>query len=251
MGCSDSFALSSGLLTHLDSLGIKSLSQIVSEGQSSIWGQAWKLEDEVGIDPIWREQWQQFIQELRRSNVRLSDKPDSLVWAHSETGSYSPKAGYYFLMKKKGWDPPVWWAKPLFKLKCPKKARIFFWCVLKNKIPSWDILQARFKQGPGRCPLCFVASETIPHLFLECPFTKQVWEETRKILNSRLRWEGENVINAWEYWWHHHVEGNLRNLSLIIFWGIWLARNRNIFREKSSPAELIAILFLLPSHSSP
>lgn len=111
----------------------------------SIWGQEWKSVEDLGIDPTWRIEWQAFTHELKRSNVRIKDHPDSLVWAHAETGLYSPKASYNFLMKRKGWDPPVWWAKPLFKLKCPKKARIFLWCALKGKIPTWEILQARFK----------------------------------------------------------------------------------------------------------
>lgn len=225
VGCSEGFALPPDLLTHLDDGGITSLNQIANMEQSSIWGQSWKSEEVLGLDPIWRNEWKLFLQELRRSNVRLKDRPNSLVWAHSETGLYSPKAGYNFLMKQKGWDPPIWWAKPLFKMKCPKKARIFFWCALKNKIPSWEILQSRFEQGPGRCPLCFADSESIPHLFLSCPFTRQVWHEAEKLLNVKVRWEGEVMYNAWEYWWNHFHEKNLRNLSPIICWGIWLARN--------------------------
>eukprot|EP00253_Pinus_taeda_P007705 PITA_07705 len=241
VGCSEGFALSPDLLTHLDEKGIKSLNQIANMNQSSIWGQPWKSEVALVLDLIWRNEWQLFLQELRRSNVRLKDRPDSLVWAHAETSLYSPKAGYNFLMKKKGWDPPVWWAKPLFKLKCPKKSRIFFWCALKNKIPTWEILQSRFKQGPGRCPLCLAASESIQHLFLDCPFTRQVWNEVEKFLNIKLRWEGVDLSTAWEYWWNHFNVRNLRNLPPIICWGIWIAKNCSIFREKSTPAEAIAI----------
>jgi len=153
VGCNESFALSPELNAHLDSKGIFGLNQIAIMGQSTIWGQAWKLEEELEIDPRWRNEWRSFLQELKRSNVRIQDRPDQLVWAHAENGAYSPKAGYAFLMKKKGWANPEWWAKPLLKLKCPKKARLFLWCILRKKIPTWDILQSRFKQGPGRCPL--------------------------------------------------------------------------------------------------
>eukprot|EP00253_Pinus_taeda_P015896 PITA_15896 len=67
----------------------------------------------------------------------------------SKSGEYSPKDGYLFLMGKKGWGVPVWWAKNIWKLKSPAKARIFLWCILKRKVPTWEILQARFLVGPA------------------------------------------------------------------------------------------------------
>eukprot|EP00253_Pinus_taeda_P002170 PITA_02170 len=209
VGCNEHYVLSPGLLEQLDSKGIKMLQQIENPGLSSIWAQGWKLAEHLDLDVLWRDEWNVFIQELNRSNVRLKDAPDSLVWAHAETGRYSPKAGYDFLMSRKGWEAPVWWAKSLFKLKCPKKARIFFWCALKNKIPTWDILQARFQLGPSRCPLCNDASESISHLFVSCHFTKSVWEESFKLLKCTGKWEGENLSNAWEYWWAHYPEKNM------------------------------------------
>eukprot|EP00253_Pinus_taeda_P008065 PITA_08065 len=241
VGCNDFFALSPGLLAHLNTKGIHRLSQIENMDLYSIWGQEWKSVEDLGIDLNWSIEWQSYTHELKRSNIRIKDHPDSLVWAHAETGLYSPKAGYNFLMKRKGWDPPGWWAKPLFKLKCPKKTRIFLWCALKRKIPTWEILQARFKQGPSRCPLCQDASESITHLLVECSFTRQVWVETKKLLNITSRWEGGDLIAAWEFWWSNYPEKNLRNLPPILCWGIWIARNRSIFNEKATPVEVIAI----------
>lgn len=241
VGCNDSFALTPPLVAHLDSLGLHGLHQIANPGLSTIWGQAWKSAESLGIDPRWETDWQVFLQELKRSNVRIQDKPDKLVWAHAESGSYSPKAGYSFLMKKKGWPAPDWWVKSLKELKCPKKSKLFLWCVLRQKIPSWDVLQARFLQGPGRCPLCLSDSESIFHLFVACPYTRKVWDEAQKILQCRLKWEGVSLLAAWEYWWNHFSEKNLRNLPPIICWGIWIARNKSIFRDQNTPFEAIAI----------
>eukprot|EP00253_Pinus_taeda_P036400 PITA_36400 len=241
VGCNELFALSPGLLRHLDSKGIVHLYQVEKIGQSTIWGQAWKSGEDLKISPLWWNEWQIFIQELERSNVRIRDRPDQLVWAHADSGSYVPKAGYSFLTSKKGWEDPSWWAKTLWKLKCPKKARLFFWCVLKQKIPTWDVLQARFKQGPGRCSLCKDDSETIPHLFLGCPFTKRVWKEVTNLLKKHLRWEGESVLAIWEQWWNHSSEENLRNLPPIVCWGVWLERNKCLFKDNVPSAEATTI----------
>jgi len=153
VGCSENFALSPGLIRHLASKGIVYLKQVEKIGASSIWGQAWKSGEELNIHPHWWDESEAFKIELSRTNVRINDEPDQLIWAHADTGSYSPKYGYKFLMSKKGWGDPEWWEKSLWKLKCPAKAKTFFWCILKKKAPTWDILQSRYKQGPGRCAL--------------------------------------------------------------------------------------------------
>eukprot|EP00253_Pinus_taeda_P008941 PITA_08941 len=241
VGCNERFALSQGLIRHLESKGILFLHQIEKIGHSTIWGQAWKSSADLTLDQVWWEEWHHFTQELVRSNVRIIDRPDQLVWAFAETGKYAPKAGYKFLITKKGWEAPDWWSKQLWKLKCPKKARLFFWCTLKEKAPTWDVLQTRFMSGPSRCPLCKNESESIHHLFINCPFTKRVWIETQVLIRTNCNWEGASLKATWESWWNQNMEGNLRNLPPIITWGVWIARNKAIFQEASLSVESIAI----------
>eukprot|EP00253_Pinus_taeda_P022843 PITA_22843 len=136
VGCNDAFALSPGLLRHLDTKGILTLNQVERVGQSTIWGQAWKNEEDLGINARWKNEWEGFIKEIQRTNVRIKDEPDCLMWAQSKSGECSPKDGYTFLMGKKGWGHLDWWAKDIWKLKCPAKARLFFWCILKRKVPT-------------------------------------------------------------------------------------------------------------------
>eukprot|EP00253_Pinus_taeda_P015594 PITA_15594 len=136
---------------------------------------AWKDEDDLELEQVWRNEWNTYTQELIRSQARLKDSPDELIWAHADSREYSPKSGYKYLMSRKGWDPPEWWSRHLWKLKSPPKAKIFFWCILRRKIPTWDILQSRFMQGPGRCKLCKSEAETINHMFLSCQETKNIW----------------------------------------------------------------------------
>eukprot|EP00253_Pinus_taeda_P022819 PITA_22819 len=241
VGCNEKYALSPGLISHLESKGILYLSQVEKVGFSTIWGQAWKTGEELDLRPLWWYEWKDYTQELSRSNVRLKVRQDQLVWAHAESGSYSPKFGYKFLMSKKGWGELEWWDKNLWKLKCPTKARLFLWCILKRKIPTWDFLQSRYMQGPGRCPLCKSKAEIINHLFLACPIVKNVWAEVGKLMNKRIEWVGENLPEVWDKWWKQYPGGNMRNLPPIICWGVWIARNRHIFKDKESTTDSIAI----------
>lgn len=126
VGCNEAYALSPGLLRHLDNKGISNLNQVEKVGLSTIWGQAWKNDEDLDLNLRWKNEWASYIQELHRTNVRLKDEPDQLIWAQGKTGDYSPKDGYTFLMAKKGWGVPDWWAKNIWELKCPAKPGSFY-----------------------------------------------------------------------------------------------------------------------------
>eukprot|EP00253_Pinus_taeda_P010347 PITA_10347 len=240
VGCNQSYALSPGILRHLDSKGLYTLNQVEKVGLSTFWGQAWKSATELGLAFRWHNEWASFIEELHRSNVRIKSDSDVLLWAHGKTGHYSPKEGYAYLMDQKGWAAPEWWSKKLWKLKCPLKSRVFLWCLLKKKVPTWDILQSRFFIGPGRCPLCKVAGETINHLFMSCPVSTCIWGELIKMLNIRAHWVTVSLDEVWRKWWNDHPESNLRNLLPIFFWGVWLSRNKSIFHDMAPPPTTVA-----------
>eukprot|EP00253_Pinus_taeda_P023807 PITA_23807 len=242
VGCNMNYALSPGLTQHLESRGIYFLYQVEKIGHSTIWGQAWKDGEDLELEQDWRNEWNTYTQELIRSQSRLKDSPDELIWAHADTGEYSQKSGYKYLMSRKGWDPPEWWSRHLWKLKAPPKAKILFWCILRRKIPTWDILQSRFMHGPGRCTLCKTEAESINHLFLNCQETKKIWGEAGKLLNKSFDWAGGNMTEAWSNWWQQHPEGNMRNLPLIISWGVWIAKNKSIFQDMEIPRTVSATL---------
>eukprot|EP00253_Pinus_taeda_P011344 PITA_11344 len=240
VGCNQSYALSPGILRHLDRKGIHTLNQVEKVGLSTLWGQAWKNAVDLGLDFRWHNEWSSFIEELHRSNVRIKSEPDALLWAHSKSGNYSPKEGYAFLMDQKGWQVPEWWSRKLWKLKCPLKSRVFLWCLLKSKIPTWDILQNRFFIGPGRCPLCKVAEESISHLFTSCSTTITIWGELIKMLNISVHWDPDSLDEIWRKWWTNHPDSNLRNLLPIFFWGVWLTRNKCIFQDQTFSTTVVA-----------
>eukprot|EP00253_Pinus_taeda_P001986 PITA_01986 len=240
VGCSEAYALSQGLLRHLDSKGIVTLNQVEKVGLSTVWGQSWKNDVDLGLNTRWKNEWASFIQELHRSHVRLKDESDKLIWALGKSGEYYPKEGYSFLIKQKGWDTPKWWSKCIWKLTSPEKARLFLWCMLKGKIPTWDRLQARYLIGPGRCALCKSDEESIRHLFTSFTVSLKIWDELTGLLNIKAQWGSEPLEVAWKKWWQKHPDGSLRNLPLIFFWGVWLARNNSIFHDKTTPTSVIA-----------
>ena len=84
-----------------------------------------------------------YIRELDRAHIILTEHEDLLVWDADPGGAYTHKAGYLFLSAGVELREEVWWWRPLWKLKCPAKTKLFMWCVLNNKVPTWDVLQKR------------------------------------------------------------------------------------------------------------
>lgn len=144
-GCSDRYALSHDLKLFLNERGYLFLNQVPNLRTTTIWRQGWLTEVDLHLEERWREEWSLFVLDLQNSSVQISETRDELVWVHARIGSYSPKTGYKWLMSQQGWEDPAWWSKLLWKLKCPGKTRLFFWCILQKKVPTWDFLQKRGK----------------------------------------------------------------------------------------------------------
>ena len=161
-----------------------------------------------------------YLRELVRANIFISDQEDTLVWEADLEGVYTPKAGYLCLSAGVVQREEVWWWRPLWRLKCPAKTKLFMWCVLNNKVPTWDVLQKRSFQGLGWCVLCKREMESTYHLFLTCSFTTEVWKVVSTLVGFIFQWEGVSVGAAWDSWWWRTPQKQHKILPLLVIWGI-------------------------------
>ena len=96
------------------------------------WNQLWRRADSFGLGVRETVIMEQYLWELVRANIILSDQNDSLVWEADLGGVYSPKAGYLALSAGLEQRDEVWWWRPLWRPKCQAKTKLFMWCVLNN-----------------------------------------------------------------------------------------------------------------------
>ena len=122
-----------------------------------------------------------------------------------------------------------WWWRKVWKLCCLAKARLLTWTNFENKTPTSDVLQKRNHHGPGWCCLCKDENENIPHLFIHCRFTKEVWKELSAVYGKQFGWEGETVELACGSWLEDRSLKSYISLLTVVSWGIWIHRNRSIF----------------------
>ena len=108
----------------------------------------------------------------------------------------------------------------------------FIWLLARDRILTWDHLQHKGFQGPGRCSLCKMSIEDIPHLFLTCPFSVAVF--AHYAAKFRFTWPKNSTVSSLVIHWYNSPlrSASFRFLPLFIFWGIWLLRNQCLFEDK-------------------
>jgi hypothetical protein len=84
------------------------------------------------------------------------------------------------------------------------------------------------------CCQCHQAEETIVHLMLECPYSKEVWKEVERLIGIGNLWEGGSLEEAFKTWCNRKETSKIRALPLNIVWGVWLARNLKLFEDKET-----------------
>ena len=55
-------------------------------------------------------------------------------------GNMNAKLAYNLILQIEEADSATWWTKWIWKVSCPLKFKVFVWCCLKNKIPTWELL---------------------------------------------------------------------------------------------------------------
>jgi hypothetical protein len=175
------------------------------------------------------------------AGIRLQDRPDVLLWTGGDqSGSLTAKnvyhalATFYWSHNKSNRYQQIW------KADCPVKLKLFFWLLVENRVLVWANLQARGWEGPSRCYLCQQQSETIPHLFIDCPFVRAVWQILDPSLLFYSTWSGTCVLDCLQRW--TRVYNSLILLPIHLFWQVWKCRNSALFDGKSPSALLWLIL---------
>ncbi|CAI9100427.1 OLC1v1037430C1 [Oldenlandia corymbosa var. corymbosa] len=175
---------------------------------------------------------------------------DQLIWGRTSTGIYTVKSGYYEAINLKeaniassygnstkslteaGW-------KKFWALKLPAKIQWLIWRAVTNALPTLSGSNKRVMQLSAVCMRCSVGIEIVQHLFLDCIVSKRAWRYSplgfdfdKSDGSSFAEWLNDWILTA----------PDLQSIqfSLFMCWGIWLARNENVWEEAVvSPVEIL------------
>ena len=121
--------------------------------------------------------------ELTDSAVVHKQALDSWGWGNIET--YSATQGFMYLQSQHETNQlETFWKQVRDSFGLPK-INFFLWVLMHNKILTGENVIKRSIVSPHICALCRNALETMDHLFMDCTFTKDVWNLSFKVSMSQ------------------------------------------------------------------
>jgi hypothetical protein len=79
------------------------------------------------------------------------------------------------------------------------------------------------------------------HLFLEFPFTRQVWKEIESQIQEEHLWDAPSMVECFHGFFSRSSLKAFRVLPILVAWGVWLDRNTNIFEDRLWPSFKVSL----------
>jgi hypothetical protein len=171
--------------------------------------------------------WIDLVQRLM--SISLSDEKDALVWRLTTSGSFSVKSMYADYMN----GHTIFLRKYIWKLKIPLKVRIFMWFLHKKVILTKDNLARRNWNGCKKCVFCD-SSESINHLFFDCPFAKLIWRVIQFTFNIPPPTNVTNMLGNGLNGVGKTTKVRIRIGFSALMWAIWNSRNDIVFNRNTN-----------------
>lgn len=188
-------------------------------------------------------QWENLIKLIKPS---MTGAPDKLIWLSNASGEYTTKSGYHSAIARRTEEldqleneQDIAWFKGVWNLHSPPKIKMFLWRLFQQALPVGEILLARHIPTDGLCKRCGTL-ESIDHLFLHCPFAKNIWRATP----FATPFEYSGLIDLKSIWINICERTCLPPTGIVlgelapwILWQIWCARNQFIFEGRTASEE--------------
>jgi hypothetical protein len=168
------------------------------------------------------------------------DLKDDITWKLTESGHYSSKSAYELQFLGSTFSTLY---NSMWKMWAPPKIKFFTWLVFQNRVWTADRLEKRGWPNCGTCPLCDQCTESVDHLLVHCRFTLRLWDMAKETFDIPVSHVNNWANLAFPEWWIMISSGQNRkgmaSLAMLIIWEIWNERNDRIFKNKSSPTQVV------------
>lgn len=133
-------------------------------------------------------------------------------------------------------------SRELARTRAPPKVKFFAWLALMGRVWTNERRHRHQLESDDTCSFCAQQLETIHHLLLHCPFSKEVWFKLlRRAGRQHLALNiAANDNCEFTDWWTHSRKQLLKTirkgfdtLILLVSWELWKERNRRVFQGVS------------------
>ncbi|CAH9096848.1 unnamed protein product [Cuscuta epithymum] len=217
-------------------LDIRSLKDIERAFSLKLW---WKWKDHSGFwskfihskyprgddlrakitdSPVWKRLCS--INDTAAPLVEIS--PHHITWKQTKHGQFSFNSAYNSIRHSLG---SAFSYKHIWNPKQQLKIQLFQWKLFKGILPISDKL-VRFQMviQPSVCPICRGNGDTTKHVFLNCTYSRAIWNYFSQIMNIRI--QGQSIRHLFFSWWFEAGSKSMidmfkHNLPGIISWHLW------------------------------
>jgi hypothetical protein len=112
-----------------------------------------------------------------------STRPDLFHWRWSPSGLYSASSAYQATFQG---HTTLFRARELWKVEVPNKCHMFIWLVLQDRCWTAERRRRHGLQDDDDYAFCSQLAESIDHLLVGCPFSREVWFKCFR----RIGWHG-------------------------------------------------------------
>ncbi|XP_022019064.1 uncharacterized protein LOC110919094 [Helianthus annuus] len=189
---------------------------------------------------LWPQAWYDLYPVLIDVNVPqiLSDAEDRLYWRDTEGKLQDFRTGeaWNSLRHREG---KVHWVNSVWFSQCIPRHSFHLWLVIKNNLKTQDRM-AVWEVGSATnwnlmcCPLCKHDRDSRDHLFFQCPYSFEVWEIVRKMVDMGSATDSWSSIMHWMELNAHSKTLDLIICNLLIAastYFIWQERNNRLFSQ--------------------
>ena len=193
------------------------------------------------------------LNEFKRSPLPLLPVRDTLRCTMGNSGDYSVKDGYQYLVKSTTQTQNVnnqmsqssttsnCLFSELWKVDIRPTTKLFLWKCIKGIIPTTSFLKRRHVPLRETCCFCTSENESMDHLFIHCSFARACWFGS--FLTIRTDAYIHRNLQDWIKYWlslHKMVSDHVFYFPFKLLESIWYARNQTCFAGKSFlPSDII------------
>jgi hypothetical protein len=193
------------------------------------------------------------VADIKNTIIGGPMKQDVPAWNFTKNGLFSVKSAYPLQMQimgeKKGRiessstvEAHRGWLK-LWGANIPGKVKVHVWRLMKNGLALGAELQRRRIKGGILCVACG-REETALHRFCHCNHTQQIWLHTRLLAGAMDASPPKDVHNHrdlmhWMLEWLASVKDSEMDITLMILYHAWLARNEARDGKRIDDPEII------------
>jgi len=155
----------------------------------------------------------------------LSPCQDIRIWGPSSSTS-APLSDLYSIyhLSQQGTDQVGWiWALPVHLRIC-----LFFWKVMRRRLPTRSFLSSREVHIPLSRPFCDDLEESLDHTLFLCLRARCVWTQAGY---SALLYTGDDAVGTFIRTLHSFLAS--RSLLAYLAYHLWITQNAMIFTFKT------------------